>query len=144
MSTPQQDRLLHDKFAIAQRIAIYNHTLDQGRYDAFLKCWCDDGVFEGAGVGKDGILVYLQTHFARFRSPLHGLKHFTVNIVSHVSGDLATSSSHLQAVCTESRGARIVLTGRYEDELRRVDGAWLFARRKLYKDMPLKAVAAQN
>ena len=134
-----------DKFAIEERIAIYNQAIDQGRFDDFLACWCEDGVFDGLGgpyVGKAAIRQFTDGYDAKYRLRLHGLKHFTVNIVSHISGDTATSSSHLQLVSTGTKGAHILFTGRYEDTLRRVDGQWLFARRKLHQDMPLGAPAA--
>ena len=134
--------LLEDKFAIEERIAVYNHTLDQGRFEEYLACWCEDGVFdglEGPYVGKPAIRRFTESYDERYRLRLNGLKHFTVNIVSQIDGAHAKSSSHLQLVSTGPKGARILFTGRYEDELRRVDGQWLFARRKLHQDMPVLA-----
>ena len=129
-----------DKFAIEERIAIYNQAIDQGRFDDFLVCWCEDGVFDGLGgpyVGKAAIRQFTDSYDTKYRLRLHGLTHFTVNIVSHITSDTATSSSHLQLVSTGTKGAHILFTGRYEDELRRVGGEWLFARRKLHQDMPI-------
>ena len=133
--------LIEDKFAIEERIGIYNQSLDGGHYEAFLACWCEDGVFNGLGgpyVGRAAIRAFTDTYDERYRLRLHGLKHFTVNIVSRIAGDAATSSSHLQLVTTGSKGAHILFTGRYEDELRRVGGEWLFSRRTLHQDMPLE------
>jgi hypothetical protein len=90
-------------------------------------------------VGRAAIRKFTDTYDERYRLRLHGLKHYTVNILSKIDGDRATSSSHLQLVTTGTKGANILFTGRYEDELRRVDGEWLFARRKLHQDMPLPA-----
>ena len=131
--------LLEDKFAIEERIGVYNQALDQGRYEDFLACWCEDGVFDGLDgpyVGKAAIRRFTESYDARYRLRLNGLKHFTVNIVSVVQGDLARSSSHLQLVATGAKGAHILFTGRYDDTLRRTDGVWLFMRRKLHQDMP--------
>jgi hypothetical protein len=136
---------IEDKFAIEERIGIYNQAIDQGRYEDFLACWCEDGVFDGLGgpyVGKAAIRRFTDGYDERFRLRLNGLKHFTVNIVSTIDGETARSSSHLQLVATGSKGASILFTGRYEDELRRVGGLWLFARRKLHQDLPLQAAAA--
>ena len=133
-----------DKLAIEERIAIYNQAIDQGRFADFLACWCEDGVFDGLGgpyVGKAAIRKFTDGYDAQYRLRLNGLKHFTVNILSRVEGDTATSSSHLQLVTTGAKGAHILFTGRYEDELRRVDGQWLFSRRKLHQDMPLPVAA---
>ena len=141
------DQLLHDKFAIEERIGIYNQSIDQGKFKEFLACWSEDGVFNGLGgpyVGKAGIQTFLDGYDERYRLRLNGLKHFTVNIVSRIDGDVATSSSHLQLVCTGTKGGHILFTGRYEDRLRRVGGEWLFTYRGLHQDMPLKAAVAQG
>jgi len=97
-----------------------------------------------AAMRRDGRQCLDRQHRAHRpnRLRLHGLKHFTVNIVSTIDGDTARSSSHLQLVATGTKGAHILFTGRYEDELRRVNGQWLFSRRTLHQDMPLPAKAA--
>ena len=126
-----------DKFAIAERIAVYNQSLDQGRYADFLACWAEDGVFDGLGgpyVGKPAIRGFIDRYDERFRLRLHGLRHFTVNTVSHIDGDLASSQSHLQLVSTGSKGVNILFTGIYADTLRREGGQWLFTRRRLFQD----------
>ena len=136
---------IEDKFAIEELVARYNQALDQGRFEDFLACWAEDGVFDGLGgpyVGKPAIRKFTDTYDERYRLRLNGLKHFTVNILSRIDGDHATSSSHLQLVTTGSKGARILFTGRYEDELRREAGEWRFTRRKLHQDMPLPAPAS--
>ena len=136
---------IEDKFAIEELIARYNQALDQGRFDEFLACWAEDGVFDGLGgpyVGKAAIRQFTDRYDERYRLRLNGLKHFTVNILSRIEGDRATSSSHLQLVTTGSKGAHILFTGRYEDELRREAGGWRFTRRKLHQDLPLPQVEA--
>lgn len=129
-----------DKHAIEELIATYNQALDQGHFADFLACWCEDGVFDGLGgpyVGKPAIKAFTDNYDARYRLRLHGLKHFTVNILSQIDGDTARSSAHLQLVTTGAKGAHILFTGRYEDTLRREGGTWRFASRKLHQDMPL-------
>lgn len=136
--------LIEDKFAIEERIALYNQSLDEGRYADFLSCWCDDGVFDGLDgphVGQAAIKAFTDRYDDRYRLRLNGLRHFTVNILSQIDGDVARSNSHLQLVCTGSKGAHILFTGRYEDELRRVNGQWLFSRRRLAQDLPRTAPA---
>ncbi len=127
-----------DKFTIEELIGRYNQSLDQGRYADFLDCWCEDGVFDGLGgpyVGKAAIRAFTEGYDERYRLRLNGLKHFTVNIVSRIDGDRATSSSHLQLVMTGARGVQILFTALYEDELRReADDQWRFARRRLLQD----------
>lgn len=136
-----------DKFAIEELIGRYNQSIDQGLFEPFLDCWCDDGVFDGLGgpyVGKAAIRAFTDGYDARYRLRLNGLKHFTVNIVSRIDGDRAVSSSHLQLVATGTQGAHILFTGRYEDVLRREPEGWRFVRRSLHQDMPLKRQAVSS
>ena len=131
--------ILEDKLAIEELIAHYNQSLDSGDYEAWLACWADDAVFDGLGkqlTGIDAIRGFADGYEAGYRRRLHALKHFTVNILSKIDGDLATSSSYVQLTSLSDQGVRFVLTGRYEDDLKRVDGRWRFARRKLHQDMP--------
>jgi ketosteroid isomerase-like protein len=127
------------KLAIEELIARYNQSLDAGDYATWVDCWTDDAVLDGLGrylEGKARIQAFADGYEEAFRSKLHALKHYTVNILSVIDGDRATSSSYLQLVNTGSKGVVIRFTGRYQDELRREQGRWRFARRKLHQDLP--------
>ncbi len=128
-----------DKLAIEELIARYNQSLDSGDYPTWLACWSDDAIFDGIGqylTGKAQIKTFADQYEGSTRSKINGLKHYTVNILSKIDGDNATTSSYLQLVNTAEKGVKIIFTGRYEDDLKRVDGQWQFARRKLHQDMP--------
>ncbi len=128
-----------DKHAIEELIARYNQSLDSGNYSQWVACWSDDAVLDGIGkllTGKAQIQAFADQYESTTRSRINGLKHYTVNILSTVDGDKATSSSYLQLVSTTDKGVKIIFTGRYEDDLKRVNGQWQFARRKLHQDMP--------
>ena len=128
-----------DKLAIEELIARYNQSLDSGDYETWLSCWAEDAVFDGLGKLLSGIgpiRGFAQSYDANYRLRIHALKHFTVNILSKVDGDRATASSYLQLTSMGSKGVHILFTGRYEDDLKRVDGAWRFARRRLHQDFP--------
>lgn len=137
--------ILEDKHAIEELIARYNQSLDSGDYEAWLACWADDAVFDGLGkylTGIEAIRGFADGYEAGYRQRLHALKHFTINILSTIDGDRASSSSYVQLTTISDHGIRVLLTGRYEDDLSRVDGRWRFARRKLHQDMPPPAPAA--
>lgn len=130
---------LEDKFAIEELIARYNQSLDGGDYPTWVACWADDAILDGIGqylTGKGQIQAFADKYEGAIRSKIQGLKHYTVNILSTVDGDKATSSSYLQLVNTTEKGVQIRFTGRYEDELKRINNKWQFARRKLHQDMP--------
>ena len=104
---------IEDKVAIEELIGRYNQAIDEGRFEDFLACWCEDGVFDGLGgpyVGKDAIRTFTDSYDERYRLRLNGLRHFTVNIVPRIDGDRATSRSHLQLVTTGSKGAQETAT----------------------------------
>ena len=67
-------------------------------------------------------------------------RHQPSNFVIDGDGDEATMSSYCTVVSASSRDnpfgepARITFQGRYEDRLRRVDGAWRIAHRKIITD----------
>lgn len=130
---------LEDKFAIEELIARYNQSLDRGDYATWVACWSDDAVLDGIGkllTGKAQIQAFADQYEGSTRSKINGLKHYTVNILSEIEGDRATSSSYLQLVNTTNKGVKIIFTGRYEDDLKRVNGQWQFAKRKLHQDVP--------
>ena len=135
---------MEDKFAIEELISRYNQSLDGGDYSTWVACWTDDAVLDGIGQllsGRAQIQAFADKYEDSTRSKLSGLKHYTVNILSAIDGDTAKSSSYLQLVKTTDKGVKIIFTGRYEDHLRRVNGQWQFARRKLHQDMPPPASA---
>ena len=130
---------IEDKFAIDELIARYNQSLDSGDYPTWVACWADDAILDGIGkllTGKAQIQAFADQYEGSTRSKINGLKHYTVNILSKVDGDAAKSNSYLQLVSTTDKGVKILFTGRYEDDLTRVNGQWHFARRKLHQDMP--------
>ena len=131
--------LIEDKFAIEELIARYNQSLDSGDYVTWVACWAEDATLDGIGkllTGKPQIQAFADQYEGSTRSKINALKHYTVNILSRIDGDTATSSSYLQLVNTTDKGVKILFTGRYEDDLIRINGQWQFARRKLHQDKP--------
>lgn len=127
-----------DKLAIEELIATYNQSLDRGDYPTWVDCWSDDAVLDGLGrylVGRAEIQAFADAYEDRVRARIHALRHYTINVLSVIDGDRAQSSSYLQLVNTTAQGVQIRFTGRYEDDLVRIDGRWRFARRKLHQDM---------
>ena len=135
---------IEDRLAIEDLISRYNQSLDSGDYPTWVACWTDDAVLDGLGkylVGREQIQQFADGYESAYRSMINALKHYTVNILSKVDGDKATSRSYLQLVNTGSKGVVIRFTGRYEDELRKVNGQWQFSRRTMLQDMPPVAVS---
>ena len=130
---------IEDKFAIEELIARYNHSIDGGDYETWVDCWSEDGVMDGIGkylVGIEAIREFANAYEQNHRSRIAGLRHFTVNIISEINGDEATSRSYLQLVRTGTKGVQIIFTGRYEDVLIKQEGKWRFRGRKFIQDLP--------
>ena len=65
------------------------------------------------------------------------LRHVITNSVIELDGDTtATGVCYVMTVVNRpERGPEILSVGRYEDEYRKVDGAWLIAKRTIVMDM---------
>jgi hypothetical protein len=65
-----------------------------------------------------------------------GARHLVSNVSIDGDGDGATTRLYLQMWSTAGGAAesKLVISGRYEDTLRRDDGTWRFVTRKLIVD----------
>ena len=116
---------------VLNTLAAYAQALDEGRVDHLVALFAEDAVVDimGQGVmeGREAIRGgYLQT------VPTGPQKHFVGN--SHISewGETAaTVISDLAVLKRLEAGWAVLLTGRYQDTLRLVDGSWLFSRKAL-------------
>ena len=114
--------MTNDQAAIRELIAGYALALDAGDIDGCLKLFTDDAEFLVYGrsfAGSDGI-------GKMFRDAPRGL-HLTGVSRINVGDDTATARSQVLFVRAGDLHLRPAL---YDDELIRVDGHWLFQRRR--------------
>ena len=114
--------MTNDQAAIRELIAGYALALDAGDIDGCLKLFTDDAEFLVYGrsfAGSDGI-------GKMFRDAPRGL-HLTGVSRINVRDDTATARSQVLFVRAGDLHLRPAL---YDDELIRVDGHWLFQRRR--------------
>lgn len=120
-----------DVTAIHQLLARYAHAIDSGNGKAWADTFTEDGVFENVdrrrAVGRAEIAAVVGT-----RRP-YASRHMAQNALITVDGDTATMKAYLIV----TRGTEIIVTGGYEDKLRRVNGAWLFSERRFTDDKPV-------
>lgn len=110
-----------DKFEITELLARYNHAIDSGDAEAWAATFTEDGVFAPPGATTEGraeLLAYAKRRYEPRK------RHWTNNLVIDVDGDEATMRCYLHVMLVGEPGLETMVTGRYSDRLRRVDGAW--------------------
>ncbi|MEX2373109.1 MAG: nuclear transport factor 2 family protein [Dehalococcoidia bacterium] len=118
-----------DRIAIQDLLARYNHAIDGGDAVAWAATFTSDGTFESGGRTHEGTEA-LTAFAGQFAERMAGSRHWNNNLVIEGDGDAATMHCYLILV----RNKEVVTTARYEDTLRRVDGAWRFASRRVVPD----------
>jgi uncharacterized protein (TIGR02246 family) len=147
-----------DRAQIEDLEARYVNALDWQDADAYAATFTEDGVLDWAqGVlkGREAIRAEVKGMRAAFArkeaadAPLRPsrLRHFITNLALTIHGDTATDTAYWMELDNDNRYRRPVVGayGHYEDELRRVNGRWLFSRRKIYNEMmDSRAAAPKN
>lgn len=124
-----------DKIEINELIARYNVAIDTGDAEGWAATFTPDGVFDGIVgrfEGREEIADFVRRYstdpqYEDFRS----CQHWVNNVLIEGDGDEATLRADHQMVQPTPEGGRILLVASYDDALRRVDGRWLFARRRV-------------
>ena len=120
---------VEDRLAIQELIARYNHAIDGGDADDWAATFAPDGTFESRGEVHAGT-EQLATFARGFQQRLPGARHWNNNLVIDGDGDQATTTCYLQLW----REGQLASEGRYVDTLRKIDGQWRFASRKVVRD----------
>lgn len=134
-----------DRAAIENLQARYLFALDFGDPAAYASTFTEDGILDwGAGEieGRDAIADVVRrdgppeenTGDADLR-PAAG-RHNITNIVLEIDGDTAVGRAYWFHMGNDNpeRAAQLNSFGHYEDELRKVDGEWLFSKRVIYNE----------
>ncbi len=121
-----------DRHEIRDLIARYGIYWDSNQHAAFAGLFTVDAEFGFAGrkpaAGRDAI----ETFSAKID---HGeVHHFTTNETIDIQDGHATSESSF--FVTGDKPTTITSTGRYRDELVKVDGRWYFKQRLVTMDQP--------
>jgi len=124
-----------DTLAIEKLIADYNHAVDVGDGPAFAAMFVEGGSLDsGFNVlkGHDE----LRDFAGMVPTIAPGARHFVSNVSIDGDGDDATARLYLQMWATAGGAAetKLVISGRYEDTLKREGGTWRFVTRKMIPD----------
>jgi ketosteroid isomerase-like protein len=112
----------------------YGLYLDAKDFEGYASLFTEDGVLDaplGTTAGRDNITAML----GNVLGPIHAGFHLYCNPLIDVHGDTATSMSRFTYVQSiEGELPEVRMVGHYDDELRRENGTWKFARRKITID----------
>jgi uncharacterized protein (TIGR02246 family) len=122
----------NDTTAILQLYSRYNTAIDTGDGKAFGNCFVADGVFNPGHAlleGQEPIAAFaMQTHESM---PL--MRHNSTNIVVDGDGSTATGSAFLIGYLAGAE-YKVIVTGRYLDQLTKTDAGWRFTDRQFAMD----------
>jgi len=123
-------RELIEARAIEALMVRYIDRIDANDPAGAAACFTDDGVglYWGEYQGREAIAERLRGILDRFAVTSHHLS----NVAPVIDGDRATSLAYVYAFHRLAASNDFLhYWGRWVDELRRVDGEWLFARREV-------------
>lgn len=128
---------LEDRKQIEDLFSRYMWAIDSGDVDGLVACFTETGALEspavGSYVGRAAISDFAR-RFARFRERGSQLRHVISNLIIDTDGDRAKARCYLVVFLTRDGSSRLLGPGRYECELRKVGGQWLFERRVVIMD----------
>ncbi len=137
-----------DRAQIENLQARYMFALDFRDADTYASTFTEDGVLDYGPVvkGRDAIRKMIQgmakSDSDRAAKDTSGLRpaagrHNISNIVIKIDGDKAVGRAYWFHYSTNNptRTAQLDSFGNYEDELVKVNGQWLFSKRKIYNEL---------
>jgi uncharacterized protein (TIGR02246 family) len=128
---------LTDRLEISDLFVRYATALDAGDVETIVGCFAEDGSLEspvvGVYSGHDGIRAF-GTRFARLRQNGTQLRHILSNLAVRLNGDRAHATCYLVTVLTRDGKSTLRPPGRYDCQLARVNGAWVFTHRVVIED----------
>ena len=145
----------NDRAEIENLQARYLFALDFNDGETYASVFAPDGVLDWAGgitKGRDNIVKETQKMkdtFAKGGKYIANphLRHFITNNVIEIKGDRAYGRAYwLELFNDVPEGAEPVVRayGHSEDEYQKVDGRWLWARRKIFNEMMSSRLAPEK
>ena len=140
------DGYAEDRAAIEDLMARYLFALDYNDLDTFIDMFTDDAVFDfarGRIAGKANILEAVKNFKARIGEHYKDedgnpavLRHVLAHTAIRVEGDRAWTRAQWFEMANDGPGKSLKMGtfGIYEDQLRKVDGRWLFTERRILNE----------
>src|SRR5579864_480670 len=122
---------LEDRAAIHDLFTRYCCALDNGEVATVTACFTADAALKSPVIelkGHDEIRAFA-SRFAAQRAAGTQFRHMVTNIAVTIDGGRATATAYLLVLISQNGGHRTLPPGRYECELVKENGRWLFSRR---------------
>jgi uncharacterized protein (TIGR02246 family) len=138
---PSLARLL-DRQAIEQLLAgDYPHALDTRDFDGYAALFTEDGELSLQGTTAKGRAAIKELVAGLPAEPR--VIHPITNLSYAIEGDSATGGAYWQDIGLAGDTPAVLIAGRYEDTLRKVNGEWRIAKRNIVIEFAPAAPAAQ-
>ncbi len=148
LAMAQSSGYAEDRARIEDLQARYLFALDFQDPQAYAATFTEDGILDyGVGEirGREAIAAMVansrRNSEAQREADTSGIRpaagrHSITNIVIEINGDRAVSTSYWfhMGNSNPDRSAQLNSFGHYEDELVKVNGEWLFSKRKIYNE----------
>jgi len=128
---------LEDRFGINDLFIRYTCALDAGDAETVIDCFAEDGTLVSPAVGEHTgrpAITAFAHRFAQFQKGGSQLRHVISNLMMTVDGDRAHATCYLMVFLTKDGKSSLLAPGRYDCQLRKVDGQWRFQRRVVLHD----------
>ena len=128
---------IEDRFGINDLFVRYTCALDAGDAETVIDCFAEDGTLVSPAVGEHTgrpAITAFAHRFAKFQKSGSQLRHVISNLQMSVDGDRAHATCYLTVFLTKDGTSRLLAPGRYDCQLRKLDGAWRFQRRVVLHD----------
>ncbi len=124
----------------------YMVAVDSGDIETVMSTWAEDGVLEwvnGVEVGKAAIRKAMsgfggarKVDIPEGATSRARTRHQIINHVIDVTGNTAKTTAYWFALTnnTPQKDVQLLYFGHYEDDLVRVNGKWLFKKRKVFNE----------
>ena len=128
--------LLEDKEEIRDLITRYCLLIDSGRCEEWVECFTEDGVFDSPILGRWQGKIALRQFTEKYRAWTGAAqpRHCVMNVLIAVNDSRATSECYLLMTHAEEGKTELIISGRYEDQIEKVSGEWLFKERRVCPD----------
>ena len=120
----EEVRVLHARYCL---------TIDTGRYEEWIDCFTEDGVFESPRFGKFSGRDGLKRFTALYKESLGGaqVQHIVANPAFDLDGSSGTGTSYLLYYHCKDGKVQQCTVGYYTDRLRKTPAGWRFVNRQV-------------